>query len=92
MSPTLDRLEERLLLLPEKDRIRIATTMLASLPIPEGVLEDGTPEFEAEIKRRCAQVDNGTAEFVSEEDVMRDLEEMLNDPLEHPVETATKTA
>ena len=50
MSPALEKLEEDLLLLSERDRVQLATTLLSSLPIPAGILELGTPEFETEIE------------------------------------------
>jgi len=78
MSPTLKKLEEDLLLLPEEDRVRLATSLLSSLPIPEGILELGTPEFEAEIKRRSAEMMNGTVIGVSYEVVMKDIDALLS--------------
>jgi putative addiction module component (TIGR02574 family) len=73
----LDQLEEELLSLPESNRIRLATTLLHSLPIPDGILEEGTPEFEAEIARRCAEIEDGTAVMIPHEEVMRHLDELL---------------
>jgi putative addiction module component (TIGR02574 family) len=77
MSLTLDQLEEKLLSLPESNRIRLATTLLESLPIPDGILEEGTPEFEAELTRRCEEIDKGTVELIPHETVMRELQELL---------------
>jgi hypothetical protein len=77
MPLTLDQLEEKLLSLPESNRVRLATTLLHSLPIPEGILEEGTPEFEAELARRHKEIEDGTVEFIPYEVVMRELGEML---------------
>ena len=79
MSPTIERLEEDLLQLPEKDRVRLATTLLRSLPIPEGVLELGTPEFETEIRRRSAEMMNGSVVGVPYEVVMKDIDALLSE-------------
>ena len=78
MSPTLEKLEEDLLLLPEKDRVQLATTLLSSLPIPAGILELGSPEFEAEIERRAAEMIDGTVVGVPYEVVMRDIDALLS--------------
>ena len=78
MSPTLEKLEEDLLLLPEKDRVQLATTLLGSLPIPTGILELGTPEFEAEIERRSAEMIDGTVVGVPYEVVMKDIDALLS--------------
>jgi len=78
MSPTIERLEEDLLQLPETDRIRLATTLLSSLPIPEGVLELGTPEFETEIRRRSAEMMDGTVVGIPYEVAMKDIDALLS--------------
>lgn len=78
MSPALEKLEEDLLLLPEKDRVQLATTLLSSLPIPEGILELGTPEFETEIERRSAEMIDGTVVGVPYEIVMKDIDALLS--------------
>ena len=78
MSPALEKLEEDLLLLSEKDRVQLATTLLGSLPIPAGILELGSPEFETEIERRSAEVIDGTVVGVPYEVVMRDIDALLS--------------
>ena len=78
MALTLEDLEEKLLSLPEDNRIRLVSTLLESLPTPGGVMEEGTPEFEAELDRRCAEIDNGTATLVPYETVMQQIRDMLD--------------
>jgi len=78
MPTTLEKLEEDLLLLPEEDRVHLATTLLGSLPIPAGILELGTPEFEAEVERRSAEMMDGTVIGVSYEVVMKDIDALLS--------------
>jgi putative addiction module component (TIGR02574 family) len=77
MALTLEDLEEKLLSLPEDNRIRLVSTLLESLPTPSGVMEEGTPEFEAELDRRCEEIDNGTATLIPYDVVMREIRDLL---------------
>jgi putative addiction module component (TIGR02574 family) len=74
---TLDQLEEKLLSLPESSRDRLAMSLLDSLPAPDGILDEDSPELEAELARRCAGIEDGTAVMVPFETVMQELRELL---------------
>jgi hypothetical protein len=73
----LDQLEEKLLSLPESSRDRLAMSLLDSLPAADGILEEDSPELEAEIARRCAEIEDGAAVMVPFETVTQELREML---------------
>jgi len=74
---TLDQLEEKLLSLPESSRDRLAMSLLDSLPAPDGLLKEDSPQLEAEIALRCEEIENGTAVMVPFGTVMQELRELL---------------
>jgi putative addiction module component (TIGR02574 family) len=73
MSPNLDSLTSQALALPFDDRVELAQRLWQSLEGPVGV-ED---EFAKEGYRRESEMEHGTVQTFSHEDVMRDANELL---------------
>jgi len=76
MPLTLDQLREEALSLPDEDRRHLIDSLWDSL---EDEMDEGefTPEFLAELDRRSAEVDNGTAVLIPYEEVKRHMESLL---------------
>lgn len=70
-SPTLEKVRSEALDLPESERAELAHNLVASL--------DGPPEpdvekaWDAEILRRLAEIDSGTANLIDREEFSRRL-------------------
>lgn len=68
-NPTLEKLRAEVLKLPEPDRAELAQQLVASL--------DGTPDpgalemWDAEIVRRLAEIDAGTAKLIDRAEFSR---------------------
>lgn len=76
MSPLLERLRDEALTLPEDERRKLVDSLSESLGnIPNELAL--SPEWMAEIDRRTRALENGTAELIDEEDVERELQQML---------------
>ena len=75
MSAKSDSLREEALKLPEHERARLASDLLASL---DGVAEDNVEEaWAAEVERRKGEVQRGEARLVSWEQVKADVKAAL---------------
>jgi hypothetical protein len=81
MPLTLDQLREEALSLPDDDRRHLMDSLWDSFGDDE--IEDGpdeaefAPEFLAELDRRSAEVENGTAVLIPYEEVKRHMETLL---------------
>ncbi|OGV72524.1 MAG: hypothetical protein A3K19_32825 [Lentisphaerae bacterium RIFOXYB12_FULL_65_16] len=70
MPLTLEQTTVEALSLAEKERAQLAHVLIASLEQEEG---DFTEEWDAEIARRVAEIDNGTAKGRPVADVLREI-------------------
>ena len=74
-SPVMEKLRAEILSLPDKDRAELALQLMASL--------DGAPEsdaeqaWDAEILRRVAEIDAGTAKLIDRGEFSRRLRERI---------------
>ncbi len=74
-SPTLEKLREKILALPIDQReILIASVSVNREVVPLGL----HPDWEAELDRRMQDFCDGKAELISEEDMEKELEEMVD--------------
>lgn len=77
-SPTLERVRSEALDLPESERAELAQNLVASL--------DGPPEtdvekaWDAEILRRLAEIDSGTAKLIDRQEFSRRMRERMSRP------------
>ncbi len=68
-SSTLDKLRAEALNLPEPDRAELAQQLVASL---DGAPDPGVEEaWDAEIRRRLAEIDAGTAKLIDRAEFSR---------------------
>jgi len=68
-SSTLEKLRTEALNLPEPDRAELAQQLLASL---DGAPDPGVEEaWDAEIRRRLAEIDAGTAQLIDRAEFSR---------------------
>jgi putative addiction module component (TIGR02574 family) len=70
-----DNIIEEALHLPRESRALLAEKLLESLDYEEGFAV--SPEWTEEIKRRCREIDEGTATLVSSEQVFKELDNSL---------------
>jgi len=68
-SPTLEKVRSDALRLSEAERAELAHSLVASLDGPPDV--DAESAWDAEILRRLAEIDSGTAELVDREELRR---------------------
>ncbi|MEO8717284.1 MAG: addiction module protein [Burkholderiales bacterium] len=66
---TLEKLRSEALRLPEGERAELAHSLVRSLDGPSD--EDAASAWDAEIQRRLAEIDAGTAELVDREELRR---------------------
>jgi putative addiction module component (TIGR02574 family) len=66
---TLERLRSEALQLSEAERAELAYALLRSLDGPEG--EDAASAWDAEVRRRLAEIDAGTAKLIDREELRR---------------------
>ena len=71
MSPRTEKLAAELLDLPREDRAFLAEKLLESLDFDEAF--PISPEWKAEIARRCRELDEGTAELIPGEQVFDEV-------------------
>lgn len=77
-SPTLERVRSEALDLPESERAELAQNLVASL--------DGPPEadvdkaWDAEILRRLAEIDSGTAKLIDRQEFSRRMRDRMSRP------------
>lgn len=74
MSETAEKLKAALLELPIGERLAIADFLYESVPPPPG-LRVGTPEFDAELDRRLAELESGADPGIPAEEFFRKLRE-----------------
>lgn len=72
VTEALDELRSQALTLSESDRAQLAHDLLKSLDIPAD--KDASGEWEAEIERRIAQIDSGSATFLDRDTFRRQME------------------
>lgn len=70
-----DSIIEDALHLPRESRALLAEKLLESLDYEEGF--EISPEWTEEIRRRCREIDEGTAALVSSEQVFKELADDL---------------
>jgi putative addiction module component (TIGR02574 family) len=75
MSPHTDKLAADLLDLPREDRAFLAEKLLESLDFDEAF--PISPEWKAEIARRCREIDEGTVELIPGEQVFDEVTKAL---------------
>lgn len=76
MSTEPNNIFQQALALPESDRAAIAASLFQSL---DTEIDDSADElWDAEIKRRVAEIDNGTVELIPWDDVMAKMRRLRN--------------
>ena len=70
-----DSIIEDALHLPRESRALLAEKLLESLDFEEGF--EVSPAWMEEIRRRCRDIDEGTAKLVSSEQVFKELDDSL---------------
>jgi putative addiction module component (TIGR02574 family) len=68
-SPILEKVRSEALSLSEAERAELAHSLIASLDGPSDV--DAGSAWDAEILRRLAEIDSGTAELVDRDELRR---------------------
>ena len=68
-GPTLEKVRSEALRLPESERAELAHSLVASLDGPADA--DVEPAWDAQILRRLAEIDSGTAELIDREELRR---------------------
>lgn len=69
MGSTLGKIRSEALSLPESERAELAHSLVASLGAPAD--SDAESAWDAEILRRLAEIDSGTAELIDREEFRR---------------------
>ena len=72
---TLDQLRIEALKLSDRDRAELARDLVASLDAPFDA--DAAEAWDVELRRRLAQIDDGTARLVDRDEFRRRLSERL---------------
>lgn len=72
---TLRRLQEEALTLTEAERAELALALVRSLDVPADA--DAAAEWERELLRRLAQIDEGTAVLVDRDELRKRMKERL---------------
>ena len=75
MSETAEKLKDALLKLPEAERWEMLGTLVDSLPGPGCAINEGTPEFDAELDRRRKEHEAGSDPGTPADEVFRTLRE-----------------
>ena len=75
MSPGTERIANEALQLPREDRAFLAEKLLESLDADEGF--PMSSEWEAEIQRRCKELDEGKVDSIPYDQVLREARERL---------------
>ncbi|MEK6258082.1 MAG: addiction module protein [Planctomycetota bacterium] len=71
MNATTERIKDELKVLPVEDRAELARFLIESLD--DGSDDDAEAAWDAELARRMAEIENGTAVFVPAEEVFAQL-------------------
>ena len=75
-NTTLEKVRAEALKLPEADRAELAQDLVASLDGPAD--PDAAKAWEAEIQRRLAEIDAGTARLIDREEFSKRMRARLN--------------
>jgi len=75
-STALEKVRIEALNLPESDRAELASSLVASLDGPRDA--DVEKAWDAEIMRRIAQIDAGTAKMIDREELRRRMRARMN--------------
>lgn len=74
MTTLVDELSQRALELPPEERVRLAERLLATVHEVDAEVDAAWDE---EIKRRLAEIDNGTVELIPAEEVFAEVRRIL---------------
>lgn len=74
MTDLVDELSRKARTLPPEDRVRLAEELLATVQEVDAEVELA---WDAEIRRRIAEIDNGTANLVPAEEVFAEVRRLL---------------
>ena len=75
-SSTLEKLRSEALSLPEAERAELAHSLVISLDGPAD--KDAAEAWDAEILRRLAEIDAGTAQLIDREELRRRMRERMS--------------
>lgn len=75
MSTLIEELSRQALSLPPEERVQLAEKLLATV---QEMDEDVDAAWDEEIRRRVAEIDNGTANLVSAEEVFAEVRRLIN--------------
>lgn len=74
MTDPVDELSRKARALPPEDRVRLAEELLATVQEVDAEVEQA---WDAEIRRRIAEIDSGTAKLVPAEEVFAEVRRLL---------------
>ena len=74
MTDLVEELSRKARALPPEDRIRLAEELLATVQEVDAEVEQA---WDAEIRRRIAEIDSGTAKLVPAEEVFAEVRRLL---------------
>lgn len=74
MTDSVDELSRKARALPPEDRVRLAEELLATVQEVDAEVEQA---WDQEIRRRIAEIDNGTAKLVPAEEVFAEVRRLL---------------
>jgi putative addiction module component (TIGR02574 family) len=77
-SPTLEKLRSEALVLPESERAELAHYLVTSLDGPSE--SDVANAWDAEILRRLAEIDSGTATLIDRQEFSRRMRSHISRP------------
>ena len=72
----LDHLRSQIMILPESERAALAHDLIKSLDAPND--DNYSSDWELEIKKRIAQIDAGTAQFVDRDTFRKRMISRIN--------------
>ena len=75
MADLVDELSRKARALPPDDRVRLAEELLATVQEVDAEVELA---WDAEIKRRIAEIDSGTAKLIAAEEVFAEVRRLFN--------------
>ncbi|MCX7161243.1 MAG: addiction module protein [Proteobacteria bacterium] len=74
MTDLVDELSRKARALPPEDRVRLAEELLATVQKVDAEVEQA---WDAEIRRRIAEIDSGTAKLIPAEEVFAEVRRLL---------------
>ena len=74
MTDLVDELSRKARALPPEDRVRLAEELLATVQEVDAEVEQA---WDAEIRRRIAEIDSGTAKLIPAEEVFAEVHRLL---------------